>query len=118
MGYIIEDDSAKSRDLVVVIHALNLLSCFVGLTGLVAIIIAYLKRGEMAGSIWEGHMTFAIRTFWIGLAGSLIGVMLAFIGIGFLILAAIFIWYLVRTIFALLKAVDRKPIPNPNGFLI
>jgi uncharacterized membrane protein len=118
MGYSVEDGGTKSRDLVVIVHALNLCSCFVGFTGLVAIIIAYLKRDEMAGSIWEGHMTFAIRTFWIGLLAGFIGGLLTFIGIGLLILLAVFLWYLVRTIFALLKAVDRKPIPNPDSFLI
>jgi uncharacterized membrane protein len=102
----------------VIVHALNLLSCFIGLTGLVAIIIAYLKRGEMAGTIWQGHMTFAIRTFWIGLLVGFIGGLLTFIGIGFLILLALVVWYLVRTIFALLKAIERKPIPNPESFLI
>lgn len=118
MSYIVEDGSAKHRDMTIIVHALNLLSSFVGLTGLVAIIIAYLKRGEMAGTIWEGHMTFAIRTFWIGLVSSLIGLVLSFIGIGLLILLVVVVWYLVRTVFALLKAIERKPIPNPEGFLI
>lgn len=118
MSYIAENGGTKHRDMAIIVHALNLLSCFIGLTGLVAIIIAYLKRGEMAGSIWEGHMTFAIRTFWIGLLAGFIGGLLTFIGIGFLILLALIVWYLVRTIFALLKAIERKPIPNPESFLI
>lgn len=118
MSYIVEERGSKNRDMAVIVHALNLLSCFIGLTGLVAIIIAYLKRGEMAGTIWQGHMTFAIRTFWIGLLVGFIGGLLTFIGIGFLILLALVVWYLVRTIFALLKAIERKPIPNPESFLI
>jgi uncharacterized membrane protein len=118
MSYSVGEDGTRSRNLVIIVHALNLASCFIGLTGLAAVIIAYLKRGEMGGDIWYGHLSFAIRTFWIGLVVSLIGIATSFIGIGFLILIAVFVWYMVRTIFALLKAIENKPIPNPDSFLI
>lgn len=118
MTYSVGEGGTKSRELVIIVHALNVASCFVGLTGLVALIIAYLKREEMGSDIWYGHLTFAIRTFWIGFVASLIGIATSFIGIGFLILMLVFVWYLVRTIFALLKAIENKPIPNPDSFLI
>lgn len=118
MSYSVGEGGTKSRELVIIVHALNLASCFVGLTGLVAVIIAYLKRGEMGNDLWYDHLSFAIRTFWIGLVVSLIGLITSFIGIGFLILMVVFVWYLVRTIFALLKAIENKPIPNPDSFLI
>jgi len=38
-----------------------------GLGALGGVILAYIKRGEAAGTIWHGHCTWLIRTFWVGL---------------------------------------------------
>lgn len=106
------------RDTCLLVHALNVASCVVGVTALVAVIIAHVKRGEMAGTIWEGHLTYAIRTFWIGLLVSIIGAVLTLVGIGIVIMLLVALWFLVRSIVALLKAMDRRPIPDPNTLFI
>ncbi len=69
-----------------------------GLTGLVAIILDYIKRGDAAGTPYEDHFTWQIRTFWWALLGYLIGFALLWVGIGFLILGAVSIWTLYRII--------------------
>ncbi len=88
-----------------------------GFSGLVGVIIAYMKRGDLAATDYDSHMTSAIRTFWIQLVGALVGVVLALVGIGYLILLAIGIWGLFRTIRGLVKAIDGKPIDDPTGWL-
>ncbi len=86
-------------------------------TAIVALVIAYIKRGDLAGTPFESHMTLAIRTFWISLIVGLIGVVLAFVLIGFLVLGLLALWNLFRVIRGLVYAFDGKPIADATGWL-
>jgi uncharacterized membrane protein len=86
-------------------------------TGLIGLIIAYVKRGELAGTPFESHMTSAIRTFWITLIVGIIGGVLSFVLIGIPILLLLALWHLFRVIRGIIKALDGKPIDNPTGWL-
>jgi uncharacterized membrane protein len=88
-----------------------------GLTAIIGVVIAYVKRGELAGTPFDSHMTYAIRTFWISLIGYLIGGALLIVGIGLLILLAVFVWQIYRTIRGIIRALDSQPIDNPEGWL-
>lgn len=110
------DDSL--RTMAVIVHGLNLAAAVNGITAVVAVIIAYLKRDEATGTLWRAHFDYAIRTFWIGLAVMVASILLAFVVIGIFGLLALGVWWLVRSIFGLLKAIDRRPIPNPESLLI
>lgn len=81
-----------------------------GLTGLVAIILDYIKRGDAAGTPYEDHFTWQIRTFWWAVLGHLIGFATIWIGVGFLILAAVSIWTLYRIIKGWLFLYENKAI--------
>jgi uncharacterized membrane protein len=81
-----------------------------GLTGLIAIILNYIKRGDAASTPYEDHFTWQIRTFWWALLGHLIGFALLWVGIGFLILGAVSIWTLYRIIKGWLFLYEGKPI--------
>jgi uncharacterized membrane protein len=87
-----------------------------GVTTIVGVIIAYLKRDELAGTPFESHMTSAIRTFWISLIGFLIGWVLVLAIIGFAIIAVVFVWHLFRTVRGLIRAIDDRPIEKPLGW--
>jgi uncharacterized membrane protein len=84
----------------------------------VGVIIAYVKRSEIQGAPWESHITYAIRTFWIGVCGFLIGVVLTLVLIGILVIWAVSIWYLVRIVVGLVQAIGDKPIKNPQTWLV
>jgi uncharacterized membrane protein len=81
-----------------------------GLTGLVAIILNYVKRDDAAGTPCEAHFTWQIRTFWFALLGYVIGFALIWVGIGFLILGAVSIWTLYRVIKGWLFLYEEKPL--------
>jgi uncharacterized membrane protein len=81
-----------------------------GLTGLIAIILDYIKRGDAAGTPFEDHFTWQIRTFWWALLGHLIGFALLWVGIGFIILGAVSIWTLYRIIKGWLFLYEGKPL--------
>lgn len=99
----------------IIIVICNLLS-IVGF-GLVGVIVAYLKRADARGTLWETHITYIIRTFWLGVLGIVIGCATSFLGIGILIAFLAGLWWLIRSVNSLLKAIDDRPIPNPKTLL-
>lgn len=101
-----------------IVGLLYLASWLTGITGIVGVVLAYVWRGE-EHQPWEAtHYTYLIRTFWIGLAGSVIGFVLMIVLIGFPILLAVAIWVLVRSIMSLINAQKRAPMPDPQTLLI
>src|SRR6187200_2439261 len=80
------------------------------ITAIVGLIIAYVKRDELAGTPFESHMTSAIRTFWISLIVGIIGLVLTFVLIGVVVLAALFVWHIYRIIRGMVRAIDGRPI--------
>ncbi len=102
----------------IIVWALMIASYFTAaLTGIAGLIIAYVKRDDLVGTAFESHMTSAIRTFWISLIVGIIGFMLVFVFIGFIVLGLLTLWQLFRTIRGLVYALDSKPIADPTGWL-
>ena len=91
-----------------------------GLAGIIAIIVAYVKRGEAAGTWLASHYRWVIRTFWFSLLWGLIGVILFFtlalviVGLllGPLVWIATSIWVLYRLIRGYFLFKDSKPVPG------
>ncbi len=102
---------ASLRQLTLVIYILYALSWFVGITALVAIIINYVKRADVAGTLYESHFTWQIRTFWWGLLWAVLGGLTLVVGVGFVILLAAFVWTVYRLVKGFLYWNDRKPLP-------
>ncbi|KJS37548.1 MAG: membrane protein [Rhodospirillaceae bacterium BRH_c57] len=101
------------RMLTMVVYGLFAASVLVGFTGLVGVIIAHLKLKEAQGTIFESHLRWLIRTFWISFAVFLIGVLLSFVGIGLLVILAAAIWVIYRVVIGFLKLNDGKAIDDP-----
>tara|TARA_R110000765_G_scaffold252503_1_gene353759 strand:- start:1058 stop:1420 length:363 start_codon:yes stop_codon:yes gene_type:complete len=100
-----------------IVSLLYIAGFVIGITGIVGFILALVWKDEIAGTWEESHMQFHIRTFIVGLVVGFIGVILSFIIIGIPILLALFIWILVRSVIALLKAQKHETITNPETWL-
>lgn len=123
-----------TRTLVIVCYALYFLVFAAGITPLIGVIIAYVKRGDARGTIWESHFDNLITVFWVGLVLLLIAVPVWVIAVGATIAAGVaawpasifafpfilvviffpvsllvLIWYLYRTIKGFVRALDGKP---------
>ncbi|WP_128891184.1 hypothetical protein [Erythrobacter sp. HKB08] len=99
-----------------IISLLYLASFFTGITGLVGVILAYVWRD--GAEAWEAsHLTYHIRTFWIGVLGTVIGVVLSIILIGFFLIIAVAVWMAVRSVLSMVKAQKREPMPDPQTWL-
>lgn len=99
------------------IYILYLVGFLVGITAIVGLVFAYINRGKAGGYV-ESHYTWLIRTFWIGLLYSAIGVVLSVIVIGFFILLAAFVWMVIRLVMGLQKLNRQEPIANPQSWML
>ncbi|WP_457935577.1 DUF4870 family protein [Mesorhizobium sp. 10J20-29] len=102
---------------VMVIYILYLAGLVIGVSGLVGIVLAYVNRGKAGGFI-ESHYTWLIRTFWIGLLYALVSAVLMLLAIGFLLMFAVAVWFIVRCIIGLQALGRNEPIKNPESWII
>lgn len=105
------DQLASLRQLTLVVYILYALSWLIGISAIVAIVINYVKREDVAGTIYESHFTWQIRTFWWALLWCVIGALSMVILIGFAILFATAVWSIYRLVKGWLYWNDRKPMP-------
>lgn len=95
-----------------IIYILYAVSLFVGITSIAAIIMNYLKRDEAKGTWLESHFNWQIKTFWYSVIGFFVGFILSFIGIGFLVILAISVWYIYRIVKGFIAFKDKKTLPD------
>lgn len=101
-----------------IVGLLFLASYLTGISAIVGVVLAYVWKGE-PHQPWEAtHYTYLIRTFWLGIAGFVLGVVTLLVGVGFLILFGIGIWALVRTIMSLINAQKREAMKDPQTLLV
>ncbi len=105
-------EEEKLKNLTLLVYLLQGLSLVVGLTAVAGVIINYLKRDEVRGTYLESHFNWQIKTFWWLLAGVVIGSLLAFVLIGFVVLFAVWVWYIYRIVKGWLALNDGKGIDN------
>jgi uncharacterized membrane protein len=102
---------SDERAIVLVVYGLYLfalLSC--GLAGIAGVIVAYVKRGEVLGTLWESHFDNQINAFWGWFALVVAGVvMIPIFGLGLIVIGVAFVWFLYRTIKGLLRALESQP---------
>lgn len=128
MNYSVDQD--PNRTLTLVLYVLYIIAIFSGgLLAVIALIINYVKRGDVRGSIFESHFTWQIRTFWWYLAWNIIAFIPffflfftgdnvnAFAGVALsgtvfcvLVIFAAWVWIVYRAIRGLIALNDNKPM--------
>lgn len=96
-----------------VTYAVGLLILF---TPVVGVIMAYVKRDEAQGTIYASHIDYLIKTFWVSLAGTVLGTFTTLILIGWLILLVTAIWFIYRVVIGLIKLNEDKPVSTQGWF--
>jgi uncharacterized membrane protein len=114
------DDAERMNSLqtlTTVVYGLQAASFVVGITSLVAVIINYVKREDVAGTWLESHFRWQIRTFWFGLLWGVLGGLLFVVVVGWFILVADCVWIIYRIVKGWLNLNDGKtmyaPAPPP-----
>ena len=83
----------------------------------IGVIMAYVKLGDVDGTLYGDHLRYLIKTFWIAFIGGIISVVLTAVVIGALILIAVGILFLVRSIYGLIKFANNEPV-HPASWLM
>ena len=92
-----------------------------GWPSIIAVIINYVKRGDVRGTWLESHFTWQIRTFWMALLWAVIVAVVSFplafilVGIGTWV-AGMFVlgaWAIYRIARGWLRLKDHQPMPAP-----
>lgn len=117
-------DFLDTRTWTTLIHVLLLGGVFAYVTAVIGAVVAYVKRDDLRGSIFESHITYALRTFWIGLFGGAALAVLSFVltltivlaPVAWLIGVGALMWWLYRTLRGALYAWNERPIPDPQSW--
>jgi uncharacterized membrane protein len=118
------------RSLAIVCYVLFLLACANGITAIIGVIIAYVKRRDAAGTIWQSHFNNLILVFWVFVGGAILGLLTWPIALGvflvswpvfwppaltlpfafgFVVFPLLVVWYLYRVIRGLIRAAEERP---------
>jgi len=111
-------------------YVLFLLAWMNGITAIIGVIIAYLKRREAIGTVWHSHFDNLILVFWVVIGGFFLGLLTWPIALGIfvaqwplfwpptltlpLVFAALafpllVFWSFYRTIRGLIRALEERP---------
>lgn len=104
------DNVKSAKTLTTIIYALYAVAFLFGITALVAIIMNYIKREDVAGTFLESHFRWQMRTFWFGLLWGVIGGITMLIVVGWLILSVNAVWIIYRIVKGWLNLNDNKPM--------
>ena len=96
------------KTITTVVYVLQALSFFIGLTFIAAVIVNYIKKSEVEGTWLESHFLWQIRTFWFSVLWSIIGFVLVFVLVGYLVLLADAIWVIYRIVKGWMKLSEGK----------
>jgi uncharacterized membrane protein len=96
------------------IYACYAVGFFIGVTWLVGIIIAYVKRDDARGTWMASHISWQIRTFWWSLLWCVIGGLLAITIVGLIVAWPLWgiawLWALYRVIKGWLRLSEARPV--------
>lgn len=98
------------------VYVLYLIGIVVGFTSLIGLVIAYIYRSD-APEWQKTHYQFQIRTFWISLLFGLIGFILMLVVIGYAVLIATLIWYIIRCVKGLKYLNQNQAYPEPETWM-
>ena len=104
------EEVASLKNITQVVYALQALSFLWGVTAIIGVVINYVKRDDVRGTLLENHFNWQIRTFWWGLLWGVIGFALIFVFVGFFILFAAWVWMIYRVVKGWLKLNENKPV--------
>lgn len=79
------------------LFAIGVLSAGIfGAAAIAAVVLAYLKRSDMVGTVYAGHIDWIIRTFWWGLLWLVLSAAATVIFIGFVTGVVALVWIVYR----------------------
>ena len=110
-----EITKSNSASIAKVNYILQIISTIIGITGIIAVIIAYVNRDDSDDWL-QTHYRFQIRTFWISIVYIILGVLLMEVMIGLFILLFTFFWLVIRCAKGLKQLQNNAPVKNVESW--
>jgi uncharacterized membrane protein len=79
-------------------------------TGIIGLILIYLKRDDVRGTYLESHCNWLISTFWWGLFWNVLGWLTFWFGLGFVMWAVVWVWTAYKLLKGFLKIHAELPV--------
>lgn len=98
----------------IIIYALFAAGLFVPFAALAGVVYAYVERGK--DPVLDSHLSFQIATFWWGLLAGVVGFILMFVLVGFLVWAVWVVWLIVRLITGFQLTQAHLPVSGTEAF--
>jgi uncharacterized membrane protein len=113
-----EDQNAiTAAKVVIVLYIIAVVPVLLPIAGIAGLVIAYIYRHDARD--WLGsHYRFLIRTFWIGIVYLIISSILVLAVVGFVLLFATAVWWIVRCVVSYRLISKQLPHPNPSTWWV
>ncbi|MBL4712914.1 MAG: hypothetical protein JKX75_10555 [Gammaproteobacteria bacterium] len=111
------ETQTNAQPIAKVIYILLIVSTIIGITGVIALIMAYVNRDDSTDWI-QTHYRFQIRTCWIGLLYITLGVITFNIMVGYFILLFTFFWLVIRCAKGLKQLVNNQAVNNVESWFL
>jgi len=99
--------SGSGKNIAQLVYILQAVSFLLGITFVIAVVINYVKRGDVRGTLAESHFLWQIRTFWWSLIWMVVGMLTMLIG-GWMIVYFIPLWTIYRIVRGWLRLNDGR----------
>ncbi len=99
-----------------IIYVVYLVAVIIGLLAIIGVVIAYVSRTGHSGWL-NDHYRFQIRTFWIGLLYISVATVSTVFLVGWLMILAVLVWWIIRSAKGLQYASRSLPYPNVTTWL-
>lgn len=103
-------DQDKYKGTATLVYALYALSFLLGITYIVGVIVAHLRKASAAGSYVQTHFSYQIRTFWWSFFWLFIGIATVAFIVGYFIIIANAIWIIYRIVKGWMRLSEKLAI--------
>ena len=93
---VFDERSEAAKKWAMVVYVLQAASFFLGVTFIIAVVVNYLKKGDVEGTWVSSHFRWQIRTFWFSVLWGTIGFLTIILLVGYVILGVSSIWLIYR----------------------
>lgn len=103
-----------------IVALLYLASFLLGITWLIAGVLAFIWKGEPHAAWEDSHYAFHINTLWMGIVWCVVAGIVTAVTLGlaaFIVFPLLAVWFAVRNIKALLASQKAQPIAIPGTWL-
>jgi len=98
-----------------VLYLLAIVPAFGIVPAIIGFVMAVMNRGK-ADETWNSHYDFQVRQGVMALIAAIVSVILLFVLIGFIGLAALAIWWVIRSVIGLMTASRNERIRDPETY--